>query len=112
MGTPNERTLNEVTGVPPLYDKHEAAAILRVKVSWLERRASERRIPFTLLGGAYRFTPDHLAEIIRLNEKGALTGETRSSTPPRRARQRRRPVVVPAQDDEFRPLRPKPRRAA
>lgn len=111
MGTRDERTANEVTGVPRLYDKQEAAEILRVKVSWLERRASERRIPFTLLGGAYRFTPDHLAEIIRLNEKGVLTGETRSSTP-RRTRQRRGPVVVEAQDRDFTPLRPKPRRAA
>ena len=38
----------------------EAAAILRVKPSWLERQAAARKIPFTMLGGSYRFTSDHL----------------------------------------------------
>lgn len=39
-------------------------------MSWLERQAAERKIPFTKLGGEYRFTDAHLAEIIRLNEHG------------------------------------------
>ena len=42
----------------------EAAAILRVKPSWLERQAAARKIPFTMLGGSYRFTADHLAAIV------------------------------------------------
>jgi len=47
----------------------EAAVLLRVKESWLERQAAARKIPFSMLGGSYRFTADHLAEIVRINEK-------------------------------------------
>lgn len=56
----------------------EAAAILRVKPSWLQRRAAARSIPFTMLGGAYHFTAEHIAEIVRLNEKLPLA----DSAPP------------------------------
>jgi excisionase family DNA binding protein len=54
---------------PVVHTKTEAAALLRVTESWLERRAAARKIPFTMLGGAYCFTDDHLAEIVRMNEK-------------------------------------------
>src|SRR6516165_7047615 len=47
----------------------EAAVILRVKPGWLRRRAAARKIPFTMLGGAYHFTAEHIVEIIRINEK-------------------------------------------
>ena len=47
----------------------EAATILRVKASWLERQAAARKISFTMLGGGYRFTAEHLAVIIRQYEK-------------------------------------------
>jgi hypothetical protein len=40
-----------------------------VKQSWLERRAAAREIPFTMLGGAYHFTAEHIAEIVRINEQ-------------------------------------------
>lgn len=53
---------------PALYTAAEAAAILRVKTSWLERQAAARRIPFTMLGRSYRFTPAHLAVIVQLHE--------------------------------------------
>jgi len=43
----------------------EAAVILRVKPSWLERQAAARRIPFAMLGGSYRFTAEHLSAIVR-----------------------------------------------
>jgi len=47
----------------------EAAAILRFKKSWPERKAATRKIPFTMLGGAYCFTPAHLATVVRIHEK-------------------------------------------
>jgi hypothetical protein len=53
---------------PTLHTADEAATILRVKKSWLERQAAGRKVPFTMLGGTYHFTPSHLAEIIRLFE--------------------------------------------
>src|SRR5262245_45825666 len=49
-----------------LYTSEEAAAILRVTRSWLERQAAARRVPFTMLGGGYRFTAGHLAQIVDL----------------------------------------------
>jgi excisionase family DNA binding protein len=54
---------------PALYTAEEAAEILRVKRSWLERQAAGRKIPFTMLGGGYRFTSAHLAEIVLMHEE-------------------------------------------
>ena len=51
-----------------IHTLDEAAAILRVKPSWLERQAAARKIPFTMLGGSYRFTADHLAAIVAQHE--------------------------------------------
>jgi excisionase family DNA binding protein len=53
---------------PALYTAAEAAEILRVKQSWLERQAAARKIPFTMLGGAYKFTDRHLATIVQIFE--------------------------------------------
>jgi excisionase family DNA binding protein len=68
-------TLNTVLVVHTL---DEAAAILRVRKSWLERQAAARKIPFTMLGGAYRFTDAHLAEIVHMNEKVPSAGELKT----------------------------------
>lgn len=88
-----------------IHTKEEAAEILRVKVSWLERRAAARQIPFTMLGGAYRFTDAHLAEIVQLNEQGALT----TPAAPAAARRPRRRAARPATHASgFVPLRPRP----
>ena len=51
-----------------IHTLDEAAAILRVKPSWLERQAASRKIPFTMLGGSYRFTTDHLTAIVAQHE--------------------------------------------
>jgi excisionase family DNA binding protein len=92
---------------PRLYTKGEAAALLRCTVSWLEKRAAKRLIPFTMLGGAYRFSDEHLAEIIRLNEQRpvAMDKSAPSGSKPRR-RSRRTP---PAQPSRAPLLRPRPR---
>jgi hypothetical protein len=63
-------------GVPVIHTTAEAAVILRVKESWLERQAQLRKIPFTMLSGSYRFTDEHLNEIVRLNEKLPLADST------------------------------------
>ena len=75
-------------GVAPIavHTLDEAAAILRVKPSWLQRRAAARSIPFTMLGGAYHFTAEHIAEIVRLNEKLPLAGSTAAGGRGRKAR--------------------------
>ena len=52
-----------------VYDADELAVILRCRPSWLKEKARRREIPFTLIGGSYRWTAEHLAEIVRLGER-------------------------------------------
>jgi excisionase family DNA binding protein len=47
-----------------LYTPTEAAAQLRIRESWLRRRAAARQIPCTFLGKHLRFSPTDLAAII------------------------------------------------
>ena len=87
--------------VPTLYTAEEAAKALRVRQSWLERQAAARKIPFTMLGGSYRFTAGHLAQIVHIFEAApapaAVPATSTSSGPARpvaarplqRARRRR-----------------------
>ena len=73
-----------------LYTAEEAAEILRVKKSWLERQAAARKIPFTMLGRSYRFTSAHLAAIVRMHEQApAPSGWTRRQRHPLPTPQRR-----------------------
>jgi excisionase family DNA binding protein len=81
----------------------EAAAILRVRESWLERQAAARKIPFTMLGGAYRFTDAHLAEIVRMHEELPIARELKAE------RTRRTPQArTPSNGASVMPLRPRP----
>jgi hypothetical protein len=54
---------------PRLYHPEDVAAVLGCSAWWVKDRARRRLIPFTRVGRAYRFTADHLAEIIRLEEQ-------------------------------------------
>ncbi|MEU4617492.1 helix-turn-helix domain-containing protein [Streptomyces umbrinus] len=54
--------------LPRLYVPEEVAAVLGCSAWWVKDRARRRLIPFTRVGRAYRFTGEHLAEIIRMNE--------------------------------------------
>ncbi len=82
----------------------EAAAILRVKPSWLERQAAARKIPFTLLGGSYRFTADHLAAIVALHEYRPAPLSDFAFEP-----RRRQPREAPRRNDmPANALRPRP----
>lgn len=97
---------------PTLYTAAEAAEILRVKKSWLERQAAARKIPFTMLGRSYRFTAAHLAAIIRMHEQAPVP----SAWPGDRDIRPRRPAERRASSGGSAPLRPRPssgpRRAA
>ena len=88
-----------------LYTAAEAAEILKVKKSWLERQAAARKIPFTMLGRSYRFTSAHLTAIVRMHEQAPAPsawtdGETRS---------RRHSAELRATGQTATPLRPRPR---
>ena len=47
-----------------LYTPAEAARLLRVRESWLRRKAAAREIPFTFLGRHLRFSAADLAAIV------------------------------------------------
>lgn len=66
-----------------LHTPEQAAAILQCKASWLREQARLRAIPFTKIGGAYRFADAHLAEIVAMNEQ-----RPGSATPPKVVRRR------------------------
>ena len=90
----------------------EAATILRVKPHWLERQAAARKIPFTMLGGSYRFTSEHLTAIVTLHEN--RPAPVSSLAPERRIQKPRNTPSTHAL--QAKPLRPRtahaPRRAA
>jgi len=92
-----------------MHTAEEAARLLKVKQSWLERQAAARKVPFSMLGGSYRFSDRHLAEIVRMNEVSPApdTGDGARSTRPRRIR-RRTPDTSEAAAG-FERLRPRPR---
>jgi excisionase family DNA binding protein len=50
-----------------LYTPAEAAELLRVRESWLRRRAAARQIPCTFLGKHLRFSAADLAGIVAQN---------------------------------------------
>jgi excisionase family DNA binding protein len=85
-----------------VYTADEAAKILRVKKSWLERQAAARKIPFSMLGGGYRFTDADLSDILQINKRSPRKPE--HATAPRRIPRRQ-----PANDQSITALRPRPR---
>lgn len=89
---------------PALYTAAEAAMILRVKASWLERQAARRKIPFTMLGRSYRFTATHIAIIVQLYEQAPAVVVDVPATP----RHRARPADSNTDPSGDRPLRPRP----
>ena len=94
-------------GVPiAIHTLDEAAAILRVKPSWLECQAASRKIPFTMLGGSYHFTSDHLIAIIRQFERRPTAEITEHSERPITRRSTAKWVLT---DIKTAPLRPRPR---
>jgi excisionase family DNA binding protein len=76
--------LTPVETMPRLYTPKEAAALLRVRESWLRRQATARTIPVTFLGRHLRFSAANLASIIATGSRPAGT---------RRGSRRRQPVV-------------------
>jgi hypothetical protein len=63
----------------PLYRPADVAKMLQCSEWWIKEQARNRRIPYSWIGGSYRFTDDHVEEVIRLFEKrpestGALPG--------------------------------------
>jgi excisionase family DNA binding protein len=94
-------------GPPVMHTAEEAARLLKVKQSWLERQAAARKIPFTMLGGSYRFSDRHLAEIVRMNEV-MPSRDAKDVRPPERRHRTASAASAGATETEFEPLRPRP----
>ena len=71
------------------YRPAEAAKMLHCSEWWLKEQARKRRVPFSWIGGSYRFTSEHIAEIVRIFEvrPDARHLDTTSTNPTRRAQQ-------------------------
>ncbi|MEU2777672.1 helix-turn-helix domain-containing protein [Streptomyces sp. NPDC007162] len=99
--------------LPRLYRPEEIAETLGCSDWWVKDRARRRLIPHTRVGRAYRFTADHLAEIIRIHEEPAPQRAPSPASPseptptPSRAPAQTRPSMSPAPRLRARP----PRRA-
>lgn len=104
MNSPNPS--EALSGRPGIYTADEAAAILKCSADWLKRRAAARKIPFTMLGGSYRFNNVHLNEIIRLNEH--LPADRTAQPKLERSRRAARAARQQADGAEVTQLRPRP----
>lgn len=59
--------------VDDMYDWAEAAALLRVRESWLRYKVKRREIPFTPIGRNYRFSRENLLAIQQMGRAAAKT---------------------------------------
>ena len=56
-----------------LHTVAEAAAILKVRESWLKTKAAARLIPCTFVGKHLRFSDDDIAEIMKAGARQPVT---------------------------------------
>jgi hypothetical protein len=64
----------EAEPLPPVYLPRDIAKALRCSEWWVKEQARRGRIPFSKLGGSYRFTAEHFAEIMRIFESRPTEG--------------------------------------
>lgn len=88
MGTPGR----SVPASIPLHRPADVARMLQCSEWWVKEQARKRRIPFTWIGGSYRFTDEHVAEVIRLFEQrpeseSAMSGNSSRGAPARKRSQ-------------------------
>jgi excisionase family DNA binding protein len=55
--------------LPRVYTPDEIAEGFGISGWWVREQCRRRRIPFTRVGGAYRFTAEHVSEIVRIFEE-------------------------------------------
>lgn len=86
-----------MTAPVTFYRPSEVAERLRCSQWWVKEQARQRRIPYCWIGGSYRFTDEHIAEIAHLFEVRPADAVDPASAPrrtPRRpASEEAQPVV-------------------
>jgi hypothetical protein len=63
----------------PLHTAAEAAAILKVRESWLKTKAAARLIPCTFIGKHLRFSDDDIASIMKAGACQPITTRQRTA---------------------------------
>src|SRR5689334_21356052 len=103
--TPERVDPSEVAA-PVLYTPAEAAELLKVRESWLRKKAAARQVPCTFLGKHLRFSPADLAAIINSAAEPAVGRRPRRRAPTVRDRDLSQPpdqrVHPPDHDDHIR----------
>jgi excisionase family DNA binding protein len=97
---PQRQPLEALTSAAPpstegsqlLYTPAEAAAQLRVRESWLRRKAAARQIPCTFLGKHLRFSAADLATIVAQHGQAPTGRRPRRRTPRSTVRDRDLPT--------------------
>jgi hypothetical protein len=93
VNEPSARTSKEVLYPAPAHTAAQAAAIIggTCKASWLKKLAREGRIGCQMIGGAYNFTEENIAEIRAYIARPARKPgpAPAAAAPPPRARARR-----------------------
>jgi excisionase family DNA binding protein len=75
-GTERRPTASSAGEAVLLYTPAEAARLLRVRESWLRKKAAARQVPCTFLGKHLRFSPADLTAIVTASARPA-TGRRR-----------------------------------
>lgn len=99
---------------PELLKPRDVAKALGCSEWWVKEQARKGRIPFSWIGGSYRFTHEHLQEIIRVFEHRpaaapAGTGPVASGPPAARGR---RPRTAPVPTSRLQARTPRRARQA
>ncbi|WP_254711706.1 helix-turn-helix domain-containing protein [Streptomyces sp. TRM64462] len=106
---PSPRATGGDARLPRLYRPEEIADVLGCSAWWVKDRARRSLIPHTRVGRAYRFTAEHLAEIVRMHEeRPARNPQSPSSTAvptPKPAARQRTETAVPTARLTARPPR-------
>ena len=79
MGTPGRSgsaSIRDSRPFSPLHRPADVAKMLQCSEWWVKEQARKRRIPFSLIGGSYRFTDEHVTEVIRLFEQHPESNNT------------------------------------
>lgn len=54
--------------MPETLSTEDAAKLLGCSAKWLSEQCARRRVPHSIIARRIRFTPEHIAAIIRMNE--------------------------------------------
>ncbi|GIH03384.1 hypothetical protein Rhe02_14510 [Rhizocola hellebori] len=71
-----------------LHCAADVARMLGCSEWWVKEQARKRRIPYSFIGGSYRFTNGHVEEIVRLFERRPIESQEPAALPRQRSAQR------------------------